>query len=394
MSSLDSASLESAISDTFVNQVIEVIRSNGDDCNSKLNSTGLILSVKSIFKVFQGLNSERVPGLCFYKWVRDKNPYLSWNAHVCSLMIDNCGQVGDYDTLTFLLKEFKGKRICLTDKAFEFLTMCVSLSEVEGMVMIRVLVDVLNEVGGSCRGSGICAMIKMLCTLDLFEMAMFVMELTERNVSYYNILMADRCKRHHFEEARGLLEEMRGVGCEVEADTYNYMLGSLCKSGSMYEACSLLEEMLGNNTPPTAITFEIFICFLCRIGKLDIASQFYSQMMSRGLEVRITTHAAFLEGYFKAGKYEEAHRYVQAVGVGVQSSNMVYSLLAKLHQKKGDLVVAQRVLINMMDKGLKPYFPIYMDIIKGLKKNRRRHLADDLKRGFSRFYVESRMKTG
>ncbi|RVW86315.1 Pentatricopeptide repeat-containing protein [Vitis vinifera] len=154
------------------------------------------------------------------------------------------------------------------------------------------LIEVLDDVGGVCRRSGLFGLIEMFSVSGSFEMAKFVMEITERKTSYYNILVREMCRKCNFKEARDLLDEMRLFGCRPNAKTYNYLLSSLCKNNRDDEACNVLEEMQEAGCPPDALTFEIFIYYTYRLGKLDFAIKFLDQMVSRGLEPRLTTHAA------------------------------------------------------------------------------------------------------
>ncbi|CAK9150225.1 unnamed protein product [Ilex paraguariensis] len=377
-----------------VSEIIEVIRSGGNEMEFKLNLMGLSVSVKSVTEIFRVLSCQRISALHFFRWVRHMNPGLYSNSDACSLIIDNCGWLDDYETMISLLKEFKSKKICLNEKAFGFLPVLGS-SKASTMESIRRLVDMLNGIGGSSRGSGICALIKMLCTVDALEMGKFVIQLTDRKVSYYNILIRENCRRGHFKEAHGLIKEMRKLDCGPNAKTYNYLLSYLCMNDRTTEACSVLEEMLESGSPPDALTFEIFIYFACRLGKLDVANQFFDRMVSRGLEPRLTSHAAFVKGCFHARQYEEAYKYVVGASVAYeQSTNMIYSLLAGLHQKHGNLLVAFEILSEMMSKGFKPNFPVYVRTMKRLHKTGKGHLAGDLKRSFSRFRLVSSTTTG
>ncbi|KAA8547387.1 hypothetical protein F0562_003749 [Nyssa sinensis] len=380
---------ESNVTLKQISEIIEFIRRGGDDLELKLNSIGASLSVESVSGIFEVLNFERVSGLRLFNWVRDRNQKLYYNANFCSLIIANCGWLDDYETMICLLNDFKSQRICLTEKAFGFLPV---LGSSEDLVMesIRRVIEVLNEVGGSCLGSGIWALIKMLCRLDLFEMAKFVMGTTKRKVSHYNILVLEKCRKCQFEDARDLLEEMRQFGCDPNVRSYNYLLSSLCKNDRTVQACSVLEEMKEKGCPLDALTFEIFIYFSCRLGKLDEANQFFDQMVSRGLEPRLTTHAAFIKGFFRSRQYEEAYKYVADLALkSKRSSNVIYSLLASLHQKEGDLNIARNILIEMMEKGLRPNFSVYMRILKRLDKTGRGYLARDLDRRFRRLRLES-----
>lgn len=385
---------ESNVNHKNVSEIIAAVRSGDSDLSSKLSLVGINRSVRSITEIFRVLNRDKIPALHFFQWVQRNNPELCYSCYVCSLIIDNCGWLEDYGTMIVILKKFRLERICLTEKAFEFLSALIS-SKVSTMEAIRRVVKLLNEVGGSCHGSGICSLIKMLCTLDAFEMAKFVIEITEGNTSYYNIIICEKLRRGHSVKVHGVLEEMRELGCHPNVKTYNYLLSNLCKNDRMSEACSVVELMEENGESPDELTFEILIHYYCRLGKMDITHQFIDRMMSRDLEPRLQTHVAFVKSYFHAGNYKEAHKYEHNLDNRfLKSINMIYSLLANLHQKKGNLIVARNILIEMMEKDLKPNFLVYIKIMKRLRKTGKRSLAGDLKSRFSRFTMEVSTTTG
>ncbi|CAA3002486.1 Hypothetical predicted protein [Olea europaea subsp. europaea] len=371
----------------FVSEIVDII-DNEEDLESRLNVATSKLNVRSISKIFLVLNSQRKSGLRFFKWVRKNKPKLHMNADVCSLIIDNCGCLDDYKTMNSLLEEFKSEKICLMHKAFDFLPVLFSTNDSLVESTGRV-VNLLNEVGGSCRNSGICSLIEMFCKSDSFEMAKYVMEITEKKVSYYNILIRENCRRDRIEDAHGIITEMRELGCVPNAKTYNYLLGKICKNDRIDDAYELLEEMNKSGTLPDASTFEVLIHFLCNSGKVDIAYKFLDQMISEGLEPLLKTHASLVKALFVTEKYKEAHKYVVDSSVKYKTAgNMIYSFLANLHQEKGDIMSARNVLVEMMEKGLTPNFINYINIVKSLKISGRANLAVHLRGMYSKIISE------
>lgn len=374
-------------------EIIDWIMRDEDDLESKLDAMNASLSVASISAIFRALNGKRVSALRFFAWIRGSQPNLYGNSDVCSLVIDNCGWLDDFKAMLCLLNDFRMKGICLTKKAFKFLPVLV-LNKDSVMRSVRRVVEVLNEVGGSCRTSGVHSLIEMFSDLGSFEMAEFVMEITERKASYYNILIREKCRRCDFEGAREMIHTMRQVGCDPTVNTYNYLLSSLVKNDKMAEACLVLEEMQDSDCLPDPLTFEIFIYYWCRLGNFDYASEFLDKMISNGLEPRPTTHAAFIKGYFDLMRYEEACKYVVDSSVKHRcSGNSIYSLLASLQQKKGKVVLARDILLEMLKKGLRPNFAVYMRVLKHLQKSGREDMARDLKSKFSRLSLPSRTET-
>ncbi|KAE8679702.1 PfkB-like carbohydrate kinase family protein [Hibiscus syriacus] len=175
------------------------------------------------------------------------------------------------------------------------------------------------------------------------------------------------------------------MGCHPNSQIFNYLLSCLRKNDTAV-ADELLELMLQSGCPPDALTFEIFICHFCSHGKLDTAFEWLDKMESDDIEPRQTTHAAFIKGYFKLQQYQEAHQYVVvSSGKYKTASNTIYSLLANLHIKRGEPVIAQPVLSEMIEKGLKPNFAVYMNVLKHLQKSGRQDLARNLESSFSSF---------
>ncbi|XVE60714.1 hypothetical protein DITRI_Ditri05aG0150400 [Diplodiscus trichospermus] len=366
-----------------ISEIINLIRSGGNDLESKLDGMNVSLSELSLNTIFRILNSQKISALRFFNWIRQSHPQFYHNSDICSLIIDNCGRLDDFDSIFNLLNDFRLHGISLNQKAFGYLPVMIS-SKAETKKSICKVVEVLNKIGGSYGVSGIHVLIEMLCVLGSFEMANYVIAKTEKRLSYYNILIRGRCRRGNFEEAKKILNGMLNVGCKPNSQTFNYILSCLCKNDKTDEACQLVEQMLESVCPPDALTFEIFICYLCRLGKLDVAFEWLDKLESRGIEPRPTTHAAFIKGYFKLQQHQEAHRYVILCSDKYKKvSNMTYSLLASLHRKRGKPVIAQNILSEMIEKGLKPNFAVYMNVKKHLQKSGREDMARNLESSFS-----------
>ncbi|XP_031248789.1 pentatricopeptide repeat-containing protein At3g04760, chloroplastic-like [Pistacia vera] len=335
------------------------------------------------------LNCDKVRALRFFKWIEHVQPELYDNFDICSLVVDNCGRLDDYEEMRALLEEFNVKKVCLTEKAFGFLPVMIS-SKASTRKHIRRVVKVLNEVRGSCRVSGVRALIEGFSVLGSFEMARYVITNTEKKVSYYNILIGQMCRKCDFKGVRDLLDEMRQIGCEPNSQSYNYIFSSLFKKGEDDGACNVFKDMLEKNCPPDAVTYEIFIHNFCRLGKFSVASQFFDDMVGRGIQPRPAAHAAFIKGYFNLQRYKEAHEYVVGSADKYKnSSNMMYSLLASLHDKNRNAVMAKNILLEMIKKGLKPNISVYRRVLKHLQIADREDMASSLASGLSSLSLHS-----
>ncbi|KAJ0025569.1 hypothetical protein Pint_07554 [Pistacia integerrima] len=372
-----------------VSEIIQLIRDSDSEMESKLNSMNVSLSTANLIEIFQVLNCDKVRALRFFKWIEHVQPELYDNFDICSLVVDNCGRLDDYEEMRALLEEFNVKKVCLTEKAFGFLPVMIS-SKASTRKHIRRVVKVLNEVRGSCRVSGVRALIEGFSVLGSFEMARYVITNTEKKVSYYNILIGQMCRKCDFKGVRDLLDEMRQIGCEPNSQSYNYIFSSLFKKGEDDGACNVFKDMLEKNCPPDAVTYEIFIHNFCRLGKFSVASQFFDDMVGRGIQPRPAAHAAFIKGYFNLQRYKEAHEYVVGSADKYKnSSNMMYSLLASLHDKNRNAVMAKNILLEMIKKGLKPNISVYRRVLKHLQIADREDMASSLASGLSSLSLHS-----
>ncbi|KAK9742137.1 hypothetical protein RND81_03G150900 [Saponaria officinalis] len=342
---------------------------------SKLDLVGLNLSKWSIIEVFDVLNRLKVPALRFFDWIRNAHSKYSRNADLCSLALDNCARLGDFSALRSLLKDFRNKKICLSEKAFGFLNFSDGSNE-DAKKSIIEIVGFLNEVGGSCRSSGIHSLITMICSLNLLDLAKFILEITEKKPSYYNILVKHMCVKGHLEGAQELLAEMSRQRRDTDSTAYNYLISSLCMQGRIDEACSIPNLMIDRRCSPNELTYEILIYFTCRYGRSDDAVDLYNKMLSRGIGPRLPTYSAFIRGYVGADRFDEAYRYVvDAAEKDKLSASHMYNVLTSLHIEHGDLVVAHKLILEMFEKGLNIKFSVFRRASRRLHKTGRSELA-------------------
>ncbi|XP_020248307.1 pentatricopeptide repeat-containing protein At1g09900-like [Asparagus officinalis] len=373
-------------------EIVGLIRRNEGGMESYLSAKSPKLSHSAVTEILRSLNSSNASALRFFNWVLSSSPGFKPNPESYNLVIDNLGRLQDFGTMILLLKQLSLQKHCVTEKAFAFLTFFSGSSLEEP---VRRVTEVLNEVGGSCRGSGIFSLIKVLCRLNSFDLAVFVMEETGRRTSYYNVLIAAKCRNGDFHDARNVLDEMRRFGCDPNMNSYNYLLGSLFKHKRVVEACDLMEAMEGMGYCPNSLTFEIVAIHACRTNKMDFGMEFLNRMLSEGIRPRLTMHAAFVKGYFSAGRVDDAYKYVNEMSAKDKcSANVNYSLLARLLLASGRVVEAGGILHGMMEKGLKPNFPVYVKVMKDLHKMSRGDLSSQLKYMFSKFIPskEARIK--
>ncbi|XP_050943661.1 pentatricopeptide repeat-containing protein At3g62470, mitochondrial-like [Cucumis melo] len=373
-------------------QIIDIIQINQEDLESKLDSLNVRLTNVLVVEILGMLNKRKISAFRFFNWVSVQWCRFPSNSDVYSLLIDNFGRLDDYEGILPFLIEFSRKGIELNHKAFGFLLPLANEDSMKSSVIK--LVKMLNKAEGTCRISGVKALIEMFCSVGSSEMAKFVIEITEKRSSFYYIIVREQCQRKDFEGARCTLDEMRQAGCLPDSGIFNYLLSSLCKNDKFGEAHNLFEEMLEQNCPPNSLSFEVIICHLCKIGNIESALGFLDTMVARGLQPRLSTHATFVKSYFYSRRYEEAYQYaVDSSSKYVMTQNATYSLLATLHEKRGNLVDAQKILSELVDAGLKPNFHVCKRVLKKLQVQGREDLANDLKGKLSNVGLQIGIRT-
>ncbi|XP_017420093.1 pentatricopeptide repeat-containing protein At3g53700, chloroplastic isoform X2 [Vigna angularis] len=306
-----------------VSQIIALIREDGDDLVTKLNSMNVSLSDASVVDIFQILARDRVSALQFFDWLKVSDPDICCDPDIGSLFVNNCGLLWNFEAMVPVLRGFSLKRVFLGIKAFGFL-LDLGLDKTSSMKCVKKIMTVFNEVGGVYQSFGVQLLIEMFGLSGSFEIAEFVIRTSGRKMKNYHVLMKIMCKRGDCKRVGDLVEEMERSNCDMNASTYNLLLSCLCKSGKIDEAWQVLE-----------------------------------------------------------GKYEEAHVYV--IGSADKlcySSNANYSLLATLHLNNGNVLLASKVLSEMMDKGLKPNFSAYKKIKTHLEKKAEKDLSMELSRRY------------
>jgi len=364
-----------------VSQIIALIIEGDNDLEHRLNMMNVSLSMASVIYIFDELASQRVSALMFFHWLNVSHPELCCDPEIGCCVVDNCGLLRDFDAMVPILRDFNLRRVCLGRRAFRFLVV-LWLDEDSRMDIVRI-VNVLKEVGGLCQSSGFKVLIEMLSFSGFFDVAEFVIGEAGRNVDRYNFLLRMICKRGDYERVVDMVEKMKRIGVEPNGSTYNLLISCLFKIGNFAEACQVLEKMEHENGLSKEFTFDTIIRLLCKHGQIDLALKFIDKMTLKGVEPCSLTHAAVIKCYFELGKYDEAHVYVvDCVGKNSYSSNENYTLLASLHFKKGSVLLSLRILHEMMDKGLKPNYSVYMKIRKYLEKKNKTDLSLELSRRY------------
>ncbi|KAL0703733.1 hypothetical protein Bca4012_070158 [Brassica carinata] len=186
------------------------------------------------------------------------------------------------------------------------------------------------------------------------------------NVFTFNVVINSFCKIGKMEKAKdvmedmkdgfGLKEEMEREGIVANVETYNCLIGGLCRNGSM-EAAKKLFDQLSGKALPDLVTYHILMDGYCSRGETRKAAMLLKEGISKmGLKPRHLTYNILMEGYCKEGNLKGAAnvRMQMEKERRLRMNVASYNVLLQGYSQKGKMEDANRLLNEMLEKGLIP----------------------------------------
>lgn len=126
-----------------------------------------------------------------------------------------------------------------------------------------------------------------------------------RSQTYTKLLvMLGKCKQP--KQASFLFEILKMDGLKPTIDAYTALVSAYGLSGLFDEAFSTLESMkLVPNCKPDVYTYSILIKCCVKLSRFDLIEDILAEMSYMGVESSIVTYNTIIDGYGKAGLFEE-----------------------------------------------------------------------------------------
>ncbi|KAJ0048026.1 hypothetical protein Pint_15364 [Pistacia integerrima] len=144
-----------------------------------------------------------------------------------------------------------------------------------------------------------------------------------------------------------LFLSMHEHGCGQSLTSFNTILDVLCKEKKVEKAYSLFKIFRGK-FKADVVSYNVIANGWCLVKRTGKALEILTEMVDRGLEPNLTTYNIMLKGYFRAGQIEEG-----------------WSAMF-VRKKSDDLLVAGKLLIEMVDRGFMPRKFTLNRILNGL----------------------------
>ncbi|XP_057514238.1 pentatricopeptide repeat-containing protein At1g74900, mitochondrial [Actinidia eriantha] len=170
--------------------------------------------------------------------------------------------------------------------------------------------------------------------------------------------------------AQKVFDEMIGMGVLPSVATHNALIQVLCKKDSVENAIVVFEEMLRKGYVPNSTTYNVVIRGLCHAGKMDEAMEYISRMKDDECEPNVQTYNLLIRYHCDAGEIDKGLEVFEKMGSGECLPNLdTYNVLISsmfVRKKSDDLLVAGKLLIEMVDRGFLPRKFTFNRVLNGL----------------------------
>ncbi|XP_052171749.1 pentatricopeptide repeat-containing protein At1g74900, mitochondrial [Diospyros lotus] len=189
-------------------------------------------------------------------------------------------------------------------------------------------------------------------------------------------------------KAQKVFDEMVWEGVIPSIATYNALIQVLCKKDNVENAIKVFEDMLKKGYVPNSITYNLVIRGLCHVGKMDRAMEFVQRMKDDDCEPNVQTYNLLIRYYCDVGEIEKGLEIFERMENGACLPNLdTYNILINamfVRKKSGDLLVAGKLLVEMIDRGYLPRKFIFNRVLNGLLLTGNQGFAKEILRSQSK----------
>lgn len=184
--------------------------------------------------------------------------------------------------------------------------------------------------------------------------------------------------------ARKVFDEMIDAGVLPSVATYNAFIQILCKKDCVENATLVFDEMVKKGYVPNSTTYGVLIRGWCHVGKMDRAMEYMHRMKSDECEPNVQTYNVVIRYYSDDGEIEKALEVFEKMDRGECLPNLdTYNVLISamfVRKTADDLLVAGKLLIEMVDRGFLPRKFTYNRVLNGLLLTGHQEFAKEILR--------------
>ncbi|KAJ3679941.1 hypothetical protein LUZ60_016219 [Juncus effusus] len=207
-----------------------------------------------------------------------------------------------------------------------------------------------------------------------------------------NFLLYNSIKRHEFDLAKILFQEMKQFGPAPNLHTYTIFLSLYNKSNNfdINEANFILKELEKNGLKPNVVTHGTYIHLLCGAGSSELAWEFLKELKNKKLDFNTQCFNSIILGFCQEGNLIMARTVFDAMKdfdlipnlhsfnafnlfnkmelTGLKPDKALYTTLISLYCKIGEMRIAVQLFDRMVELGFEPDIRVYSCLIDGYSK--------------------------
>lgn len=189
-------------------------------------------------------------------------------------------------------------------------------------------------------------------------------------------------------KARKVFDEMVRDGVLPSVATYNALIQVLCKKDSVENAILAFEDMVRKGYVPNSITYNVIIRGLCHSSDMQRAMEFMVRMEDDDCQPNVQTYNVMIRYFCDAGEIEKGLDMFEKMRNGSCLPNLdTYNILISamfVRKKSDDLMVAGKLLVEMIDRGFLPRKFVFNRVLNGLLLTGNQDFAKEILRSQSR----------
>ncbi|KAJ9140374.1 hypothetical protein P3X46_031030 [Hevea brasiliensis] len=170
--------------------------------------------------------------------------------------------------------------------------------------------------------------------------------------------------------ARKVFDQMVKEGVLPSVPTYNALIQVLCKKDNVDNAILVFEEMVKMGYVPNSTTYNLVIRGLCHAGEMQRALAFTERMKYDECKTNVQTYNILIRYFCDSGEIEKGLDLFQKMGTEDCLPNLdTYNILISamfVRKKSADILVAGKLLVEMIDRGFLPRKLTFNRVLDGL----------------------------
>lgn len=175
------------------------------------------------------------------------------------------------------------------------------------------------------------------------------------------------------QRAHQLFDQMVEEGCEPTSELYTALLAAYCRSNLIEGAFSILEQMKTlPRCQPDVFTYSTLIKACVDGSRFELVESLYEEMGERLIIPNTVTQNIVLNGYGKAGKYEQMEKVLLGMLEGTACKPDVWTMntILSLFGNKGQIETMERWYEKFRNFGIDPETRTFNILIGAYGKKR------------------------